>query len=439
MKRFVVVLLSLLIAGVVFANGASESAEETYDLILVDTGATPWSVAPGIWDTKGHDSFQDLIVAEFRESHPNVNLEYIHRDVTQGSLTVDALMTKGTPPDVWLDAAGYFREYLNEEYSLPLEQYLDVDLFLDDLVAPYTRDGHVYALPVSNNTAAMAVNLTILDEIGYTLPPTEEWTTDEFVKLAGKLKGAGYPATAVMTEQGLISWMIVWLYAFGAELYADGDYSQVAINSPEAKAGLEYIKMLVDKGFTPPYPNEVNDDMGVELFTTGKIFSVMLQTVHADYWIPEQVKNGVIDEAFEYTFIEFPHAPGRDHTPVYAYQTVVNAHRSDDEARNRIVADLLWAQVGPGYQQYVATMQGGFPTLKDFDMPTVGTAAKPSYQAMVQLAPVAGVMDLGGLHPRAKEVMGAAKVLMQRFMDGDITAQELLDRWETDANRILAD
>lgn len=439
MKKLILILLSLLIATALFATGQPEGAEEVHKLILVDTGATPWTNALGAFDTKGFDSFGDMLLAQFLEDNPNVRVEYIHRDVTQGSMTVDALRAKGTPPDVWLDAAGYFRELLNGEDSLPLEKYMDVSVYQDHLVAPYTRDGHVYALPVSNVATGLAINQSMLKEIGYTLPALEGWTTDEFLRLAERLKTAGHPATMVMTEQGMISWMIVWLYAFGGELYADGDYSRVAINTPESRAGLEYIKLLVDRGYAPPYPNEVNDDIGVELFTTGKVFSCMLQNGHADYWIPEQVKNGVIPEAFEYTFIEFPHAPGRAHTPVYGYQTIVNARRSDNEARNRAVIELFKNRVGADYQLYVTTLQGGFPTLKGFEIPNIGTAAKPSYKAIAALAPTAGLMDLGGMHPRAKEVMAAWKIPMQEFMDGDIGAQEVLDRFEAEANRILGE
>lgn len=439
MKRLAILCALLLVGALAFAGGQKEAgAAPTYDLILVDTGATPWDVAPNDFDTGGYNSFQEKILGEFLQANPNIQVTYIHRDVSQGSMTVDALMAKGTPPDVWLDAAGYFRNYLNADYALPIEQYMDVSVYQEHLLAPYTRDGHVYAVPVSNVATGLAVNLDMLKDIGYTLPAQEDWTTEEFLRLAARLKAAGYPATMIMTQQGLISWNIVWLYAFGAELFADGDYSKVAINSPEAVAGLEYMKKLVDEGFTPPYPNELTDDIAVDLFTTGKVFSSMMQNGHTDYWIPEQVKQGALDKPFDMTFIEFPHAPGRAHTPVYGYQTVVMAHRSDDAGRNAATMELFKTQVGSEYQTYVTTLQGGFPTLKDFEIPNMGTAAKPSYKAIAALAPAAGLMDLGGMHPRAKEVMAAAKIPIQEFMDGEISAQELLDRWEADANKILA-
>ena len=438
MRRLIFILAVLLIAGSVFATGTPET-EEVHKLILVDTGTNPWDNAQGAYDTGGFSCFQDLVLDNFRQTHPNIEVTYIHRDTTQGSMTTDALFAKGTPPDVWLDAAGYFRELLNGDDSLALEQYMDLSGYQQHLVDLYTVGGHVYALPVVNVVTGLGINTSMLEEIGYTLPAQADWTTDEFLRLAEKLKQAGYPATMIMTQQGLITWDIVWLYAFGAELYKDGDYSRVAINTPEAVAGLEYMKLLVDRGYTPPFPNEVNDDMGVELFTTGKVFSCMLQTGHADYWVPEQLKNGVIDEVFGYTFIEFPHGPGVAHTPVSGYQVVVNARRSDNEARNLATIELFKTQVGVEYQTYTTTIQGAFPTLTGFEVPNIGAAAKPSYAAMQNVAASTGLMDLGGMHPRAKEVMAAWKIPIQLFMDGKITAQEVLDRFEAEANAILAD
>ena len=437
MKRLIFVMTILMIATVAFASGVAAKTE-VQKLILVDTGTNPWSQAEGAYDSRGFDSFQELLLDDFRKAHPDIEVTYIHRDVTQGSMTTEALFAKGTPPDVWLDAAGYFRERLNSKDSLALDEYMDLSIYEPGLLAPYTRGGHVYALPMANVVAALAINTEMLDEIGYTIPAQKDWTTDEFLRLAEKLKVAGYPATMVMTQQGMISWMIVWLYSFGAELYADGDYSQVAINTPEAVAGLEYIKLLVDRGYAPPFPNEVNDDMGVELFTTGKVFSCMLQAGHADYWVPEQVKNGVIDRPFAYTFIEFPHGPGVDHTPVYGYQTVVNVRRTDNEAHNRAAVELLKNRAGAEYQKYVTTIQGSFPTLKNFVVPQIGNALKPSYQALIQVAQSTAVMDLGSMHPRAKEVSALWLEPIQLFMDGKITAQQVLDRFETEANKVLA-
>ena len=131
-KGLLLILFSLCLAGLLFANGGDE-AEETYNLILVTSGNQSFDKAPGAYDTKGFDTWQELMIAEFLEENPNITIDYVLRDVTQGSMTTDAMFAKGTPPDVWADAGGYFRDLFNVEDLLPLEEYMDVSVYQDHL------------------------------------------------------------------------------------------------------------------------------------------------------------------------------------------------------------------------------------------------------------------------------------------------------------------
>ena len=420
-----------------FGVGSGEGVAATYDLVVVTSGSYSWQEAPGLHDTLGYETPQDLIIGEFEKRHPGVSVTYVIRDVTQGSMTVDALMAKGTPPDVWMDATGYFRDYLNPEYSLPLEQYMDVGVFVDELVAPTTVDGHVYAIPINNIGTGMAINTDMLDKIGYTLPEQSDWTIDEYMRLARLLKEAGHYVTAVFTQEGFSAWLYPWIYAFGGTLYADGDYSKVAINTPESRQALEFMKMLVDEGYAVPHPNEVDDDISIDLFSTGKIFSMMAQNGHFQYWVPEQVKQGVMEKEVGYTFIEWPHVPEVVHTPVYGYQTVINVHRTDDERKNELAAELAGDFLSSRFMDYTTTLSGGFPMIVDYEIPNEGRAAHPAFRAVAEVLASTTLMDLGGLHPRAREVRDAANVPIQVFMDGEITAQQFLDRFEAEANAIL--
>jgi len=438
-KGLLLILFSLLIAGVLFASPPPPEGEETYNLILVDSSGQSFDFAPGAYETRGFDTYQELLIAEFLEENPNITIDYVHRDVTQGSMTTDAMFAKGTPPDVWVDAGGYFRDLFNVEDLLPLEEYMDVSVYQDHLVDTYTFDGHVFALVFANNATGMAINTSMLDEIGYTMPAQEDWTIAEYIRLADKLKANGEYVTTVFTQEGFGSWMYPWIYAFGGKLFEPGDYSKVVINTPESREALDWLKMLVDEGYAMPYPNEIDDDLTVDLFTTGKLFSAMMQNGHTDYWIPEQVKNGTLAEEFGYTFVEFPHAPGVAHTPVYGYQTVITARQTGDEGYNLANIALLKKFSGERQQTYMTTLSGAFSSLKNFEMPAVGLGAAPSKRAIAELAPAAGLMDLGGMHPRADEVLAAATIPIQEFMDGDITAQQFLDQFEAEANRILSE
>ncbi|KKK91076.1 hypothetical protein LCGC14_2716600, partial [marine sediment metagenome] len=426
-----VLMILALSAGICFAVGQSE------DVMTLTWVAGGRMVPFPDWeDSKGYAGIQEMLAAKFEESHPGVKVIVLIRDVKQGSLTVDAMMAKGEPPDVWRDAQGYFLKYLNDDYALRLEEYMDVSIYYDDLIAKYTVNGHVYALPVSDIAGGLAINLDMLDQIGYTMPAQEDWTTDEFLRLSAKLKAAGIPSTIIITQNGLSDWNIPWLYAFGAEMYKNFDHSKVTINSPEAAQGLNYMKKLVDLGYAYPYPNEQNADAAVELFTSGQIFSSMMQNGHTDYWLPQQVAQGVIEKEFNLTFVEIPHAPGRKHTPVFGYQTISVGHKSNDEERNKMVAELLKFVSGKERQYYYAVVDGGFPTIKGF-APDEGTAAKPSYKAIRDLSLTAGQMDLGSMNPHVEELARPWKPLMHAFMDGKITAEEVLSQYEAEAIKII--
>lgn len=376
----------------------------------------------------------EMIAGEFAKAN-GVKVNIVYRDVSKGSLTFDAMLAAGNPPDVWIDAGSYMPNYMNDSYALRLEDYVDTSGYREDLISAWSRDGHVYALPLTNIATGMAVNLDMLKQVGYTLPGVDKWTTDEFLRLAAKLKAVGIPATMIMGKGGFNSWTDVWFYAHGATMFKGTDFSKVAINSPQALAALEFMRKVIDNGYTPA-PLEVNDDDGVELFTTNKVFSCMMQNGHSDYWYPEQLKQGKITKIPEYTFIEFPHATGMSHTPVSGYQTVVIAHKAKSESTNKLIAKLTSAMAGKEAQWYYVTITGGFPTWKGFT-PTIGAAAAPSYRAIAALAETAGVYKEWPDGDKYKEVRRIWQDLTEQWLRGRIQSRTLLVRFEAEANRIL--
>lgn len=385
---------------------------------------------------RGYPGYFEMIIGEFEKAHPGVKVNMVIRDVSKGSLTFDAMLAAGNPPDVWLDAGSYHVKYMTAEYALPLEKYINFKDFSPDFLKMWQANGHQYAVPLANIATGMAVNLDMLKKIGYELPPQEKWTTDEFLVLAAKLKAAGIPATIIQCKGGMNTWTNVWLRSFGAQMFKPGDWSKVAINSPEAIKGLEYIKKLIDNEYTPN-PIEVNDDDAVELFTTEKIFSSMMQNGHTDGTIPEQIKQGKIEKEFAMTFIEFPHAPNLKHTPVSGYQTTVLAHKNKSEATNKLIADLVARLTGYQAQWYWAISTGGFPTLKDF-RPSVGMASKPSYKAVATLSATAGVYQEYPYGEKGTEVRRIWYTLSEQWVRGKLTPQAFLAQFETEANKVLA-
>jgi ABC-type glycerol-3-phosphate transport system substrate-binding protein len=426
MKRLVLVLCVLILAATAW------SAPIT--LTVVNSGNLPFITGE---DFRGYATVNEKIVGDFEKAHPGVKVTIIVRDQKQGSLPVDAMMAKGTPPDVWLDAEGYFVNYLNAEYAVPLEKYIDVKIFQKDLIEKFTRNGHVYALPEIQVAGGFALNMDMLAAIGYKLPEVKDWTTDEFLNLGAKLKAVGIPLTMIMGKGGFNGWDNVFMFAFGAEFFKGTDYSKTVLNSKEALAALEYIKKLIDLGYAYPNPVEVNDDDGVELFTTAKVFSCMMQNGHTDGWIPAQLQAGKLAKEFKVFFAEVPHAPGRAHTPVYGYQTIAVGHVSKDEKRNKLVAELTLAVSGKEMQWYNQVLSGGFSTIPGWST-NLGMAGKDSYQSISKLPAQAGYFYDFPATPKGAECKRVWKTLTEQWVRGKLTSQQLLDQFEVEANKILA-
>ncbi len=429
MKRLLFVAVMVLAAVTVFAAPMK--------LIWMSTG--PVKFAPG-QDTGGFENLDSKLAAEFEKANPGVKVQVMFRDVTQGMLSFQTLLAAGTPPDVWIEAAGNANQYLHDAYAIDFKQYMskaELAVYRPESISPYIRNGNYYALPQAQVAGGFAVNLDMLAAIGEKLPTQEKWTTDEFYRIAKKLKANGIPALVFFTKNGFSGWDQLWLSAFGASMYKGKDYSKTTINSPKAVAALKWMKKLVDEGLVAAPPNEMTDDDSIELYTTGKLFSGIMQNGHSDYWIPEQVKAGKLAKEFAMTFVELPHAPGLKHAITFGYQTIVVAHRSANEARNKMVVKLAQVAAGKEYIYNAIILGGAFSPRVDLD-PKEGVAAKPSYAAIAALAKVAGLQDLNPFGPRSKEVSALWKEPIQAFFRGEVTAEEVLETFEAAANEVLA-
>jgi ABC-type glycerol-3-phosphate transport system substrate-binding protein len=197
------------------------------------------------------------------------------------------------------------------------------------------------------------------------------------------------------------------------------------------------MKQLETEGLLLASPLETTADDSVEMFTTGKLATGIMQNGHTDHWVPQQVKEGKLDKEFALTFVEVPHAAGLKHTVTFGYQAIVVAHRSSSDARNKIVVKLAQVAAGKDYIYNQCVLGGGFSTRVDLD-PKEGTAAKPSYSAIAALAKVAGLQDTNPFGARSDEVDGCWKEPWQAFWRGEITAQEALNRFEAAANEVLS-
>jgi ABC-type glycerol-3-phosphate transport system substrate-binding protein len=430
-KRTIFLVLAIFVI-------ATVSWSAPIKLTFMATG--PLKFMPG-QDASGYESLDKKLVADWMKANPGVTVDVIYRDVTQGMLSFQTLLAAGTPPDVWLEAAGNANPYLHDAYAIDFKQYLtkaQLAVYKPESISPYIRNGNYYALPEAQVAGGFAVNLDMLAAIGEKLPTLDKWTTDEFYRIAKKLKVNGIPSLVFFTKNGFSGWDQLWLSAFGGQMYKPGDYSKVTINSPQSVSALKWMKKLVDEGLVAAPPNEMTDDDSIELFTTGKLFSGIMQNGHSDYWVPEQVKAGKLAKEFAMTFVELPHAPGMKHAITFGYQTIVVAHRAVSDAKTKAIVKLAYeVAAGKDYVYAGCVTAGGFTTRTDVE-PKGGVTDKPSYAGIAALAKVAGLQDLNPFGPKSKEVNSLWKEPIQAFFRGEVTAEKALADFEAAANEVLS-
>jgi len=435
-KLYLFSILFVLLGAFAFASGEGELATgPTHDWTILTSGIVRFSESEAKF--QGSEGIIGKLANDFMAKYPGTTINMVYRDISQGSLTFDTMLAAGNPPAVWLDASHYFPKYMNDDYAIRLNDYVDTSVYDQDIVRDYTIDGAVYALPVANIALGMAVNVSMLREVGLELPAHEDWTIENYLLGAAALKRGGYTVTAIQGKGGLNGWSDAWFYAHGASMFAPGDWSKVTINSPEALKTFEFLQLLIDKGYTPA-PLATTDNDFITMFAQNKSFSGMMQNGHIDPRYPVELEKGNITAIPEYTFIEFPHAEGMDHAPVSAYQTVGVAHTSGDEATDAMIAELTRLITGEEAQYYYAVNSGGFPTIAGVRAET-GYASTSSYKAIAELSRTAGVYKQWPDGPIKDKVRRIWRAYTEQWLRGHISPEDLLAQFEVEANAVIAE
>ena len=147
------------------------------------------------------------------------------------------------------------REQAQKGIFKPLDDLIKQDsrfekgIFFKSFMDVLAVAGKQYAVPIHTHygTNVLYYNKNLTDAAGVKIPEDGSWTIDEFIEIAKKLtkKEAdqwGYwPVASGFPEFGAF-----WVRQFGGE-YFDEEGKKLLIDSPEARAGLEWVHSTVYK------------------------------------------------------------------------------------------------------------------------------------------------------------------------------------------------
>jgi len=307
MRRVLILLVAVLVAGAAFAEAEPEAGEIT------------------ILSTMAEDDIHFLHALElFEADYPDIEVVQLGLDLSDGStMTMDALLAAGMAPNVYSDYIGRVSKYLVPEYALPLNGVVrDLDQYLPGVLGPYTRGGDVLGLPQPGGAQGMAINLEIMREIGYEVD--WNWTIADFIEMCEMVKqhyGGEKWGTGLFAgnQSGDYLWMN-WFSAFGVDVYQDGDYTHSTIAETGGAETFAFMQTLVENGYAPPGADTLVDDDYVLFWARGELAA----TAFFPGWIAPYF--GVVAEQgydeFDYAFVPFPSVDGSG-TPTYVSNAAI--------------------------------------------------------------------------------------------------------------------
>lgn len=197
--------------------------------------------------------FTGALESAAAELLPGVPLSFRPRPANDALLT---MLASGTLPDVvTVHHSDNFPHLVDQHALLPLDSYIEKDgaelwrVVPPELLAPFQRNGQLYAIPAIAELNNVYVNLTMLAEAGLA-PPDWNWTWDDLQSMARLLtrdvNGDGIPDTYGASVRQFEQEIGGFIYANGGSyMNAQAAGTEVTIDSPGTIEALEFVRSLI--------------------------------------------------------------------------------------------------------------------------------------------------------------------------------------------------
>jgi multiple sugar transport system substrate-binding protein len=267
----------LTVAGCGSATGSDQSSGGSTDKLVV-------------WDWKSGEpsaaSYIEKAKAGFAKKHPDVTVEFVAQPFDQYYTLLGAAIQSGKGPDVMLfNGGGQIRD--RADALVPLDEYLTEDKQRLAGWEAFTKDGKIYAGPVTLQGHPIYYNTALYEKAGLD-PATPATTWDEFLADCGAIAKAGANCIALGNKEG--AGIQFWLSALGSGILTAQEYDDWIAGkrdwtSPHVKQVFELWKQAGDQGLNNDGANSTamfNDSFA--LFQSGKAAHVIGLMSDVGHW-----------------------------------------------------------------------------------------------------------------------------------------------------------
>ncbi len=261
--------IALATAGCAGSGGSGDSGDE-------QAAGEPRTLTVWLMNGSAPETLTDALNKEFEQNHDGVTVKY---EVQEWNGIQDKLTTalaSQNPPDVIelgnTQAPAFASEGVLTDLSGDVDS-LGGDQWLASLKASGEWDGKQYSTPFYAANREVLYRTDMFSQAGIAAPPTsrDEWLT-AITKLKAKFGGDPQFQPLYLPGQNWYA-LLSFIYDEGGDIAEkSGTEFKATVDSPEAKAGLEFYKKLVDvSGTTAPKDNDEQNPEQAGIFGQGKV------------------------------------------------------------------------------------------------------------------------------------------------------------------------
>jgi ABC-type glycerol-3-phosphate transport system substrate-binding protein len=282
------------------AGGAATGGSNAKPITLTMWAGTGFKDIEG-YDSKNYGDWEKEKAKEFQKLYPNVTVKVESVPFADIEQKVNVAVAGNNPPDILYDnipiriskhARNNVLEVLDDVVKDDKADWKDAFLNIG------TINGKLYALPLGSVPQVVFLNKTIFEKKGVAVPQDRSWTWNEMKDALKKVAdkntyGIAYFAKNEQADQLMVSNVL----AAGAQ-WADKDFTQYTVNSPEGVEALTFMLSLQEEGLVAPGTATSDVTANFELFKQGKL-AILNHTspVYGDLEVGK--KNGAVDPSVE--------------------------------------------------------------------------------------------------------------------------------------------
>lgn len=398
MKKAMALFLSLLLALGILPALAEEPVTLTYATFSA-AGAQEETLAK--------------MIAVFEEKNPDIKIDVRLTGFNDYFTQLATQIAGGNPPDVFEMNMENFLAYMLRGATADLTGLIaDRSAYSEGTLAACSKDGKLYAVPMSFSTVVMFYNKALFDQAGIAYP-TDEWTWADEQAAAEKIVAAGGEDVWGIYQPITYNEFYKTAKANGGSLL-NGDMTAFTLNTPE---NVEVLSQMIDRvrvSKVMPTTEALAGRGDWDLFTEGK-----LAMIHTGIWAFPTFTEKC---AFDWDIVVEPGIQQKA-THFFANVNCVSVDSKQKEAAARFIdamgsdPDIVQLRLDAGWE---------LPTIADQAMLSQYLEVTPPANRKA----VFESMDYAATPPALKEQAAVAEIIdsyLKPMEMNDMSAQDALD------------